>query len=118
MKRFNEKEVVYTITAEMDNLEVWGNALVSGDEVADKECEDEILRRLENGDVWAWASVEVKASWNGFEGTDYLGCCSYRDEKAFCQEGGYFEDMKSQALEDLKRIIKQVQEKVCCLEVA
>ena len=36
----------------------------------------------------------------------------------FKQEGGYYEDMKAQALEDLKRTIREMQAKVCCVEVA
>lgn len=118
MKRLNEKDVVYTLEAEFDDLQVRGNCVASGDDEYDKKVEDEIIRRLENEDVWAWASVKVTASWNGIEGVDYLGGCSYRDEEDFKTPGGYWEDMKAQALEDLKTNIRAMQGKVCGVVLA
>ena len=117
-KTFSKSEVAYTLEAEFDDIPVRGNAIVSGDDAEDKRIEDSILRRLENGDVWAWASVKVIASWNGIEGVDYLGACSYEDEDDFKQPGGYYEDMKAEALASLKVNIKALQEKVCNLVVA
>lgn len=111
--KFNEKDVTYTLEVDFDDLEVRGNALVSGDDAEDKKCEDNIINRLNDGDVWAWASVKVTAAWNGLEGVDYLGACSYADEADFKQPGGYWEDMKEQALADLKHNIKALQSKVC-----
>lgn len=116
--KFNEQDVIYTLDADFDDLEVKGNALVSGDDAYDKRVEDEIISRIESGDVWAWALVKCTASWNGLEGIDYLGGCSYADETDFKQAGGYYDDMKAQALEDLKRTIRDLQSKVCNLEVA
>lgn len=118
MKKFKESEVDYVLEVEMDNFPVRGNAIASGDDAEDKRVEDEILSRLNCGDIWAWGTVKVTALWNGFEGVDYLGGCSYRDEEDFKQPGGYFEDMKRQALADLKSNIKELQAKVCGLEVA
>lgn len=117
MKIFKESDVTYTLDAEMDDLQVRGNALVSGDDAEDKKCEDEIIERLNSGDVWAWASVKVTASWRGLEGVDYLGGCSYRDENEFKQLDGYYDDMKARALDDLKQTIKELQTKVCGMEV-
>jgi len=92
--------VRYDLFIEQDDLSVRGNALASGDDAQDRACEDEILERLEAGDVWAWASVEVRASFDGFEASDYLGGCSYRDTADFLA-GGYYEDMKAEALASL-----------------
>lgn len=111
-KKFNLDDVVYTLDVKQDELEVRGNALVSGDDAMDKECEDEIIERLNNGDVWAWAIIKVTASWNGIEGVDYLGGCCYKDENDFKQCNDYYDDMKVRALEDLKHNIKAMQEKV------
>lgn len=44
--------------------------------------------------VWAWAQVEVRASYRGLEASDYLGCCSYESEEEF-KKGGYYDDMKA-----------------------
>ena len=111
IRKLTESEVEFTLSAEVDECEVRGNALASGDDAQDKECEDAIIERLNNGDVWAWSSVKVSAKWKGFEGVDYLGCCSYEDEEQFKQDG-YYEDMKAQALEDLNRQVKESTEAI------
>ena len=59
-----------------------------------------ILQRLEQGDVWAWASVAVTVSWENQEAIEYLGCCCYDDEEDF-QRGGYMADMIDRALDSL-----------------
>lgn len=96
-----EDEVTYTLECSPEDIEVRGNAMASGDDEADKEAEDAIIADLEAGNEWAWCCAKVTAEWNGFEGEDYLGGCSYRDEADFKAEGGYYEDMKERALDDL-----------------
>jgi hypothetical protein len=95
------EEVDFTLEAEYEEISVRGNAMASGDDEQDKMYEDEIIRRLDNGDVWAWASVKVTAQWRGIEGVDYLGCCCYANENDFKQPGGYYDDMKQEAYDDL-----------------
>jgi hypothetical protein len=97
-----EKDVTFEVTAEMDDLPVRGNALASGDDEADRECEDEIIRRLNQGDVWAWACVKVTARFGEHEAHDYLGACSYADENDF-RACAYFTDMKAEVLAQLNR---------------
>lgn len=99
------------LTVEEEYCSVRGNALVSGDDTADKEAEDEILERLDSGDLWAWCSVTITATIEGLEeleGVDNLGCCSYVDEQDFLSPDGYYPDMKSAAIEDLKTQLKNV----------
>lgn len=93
-------EVTYTIHVEQDDTPVRGYAMASGDDAADKAYEDEILERLDAGDVWAWAFVTVVAEANGFEGSDSLGGCSYASEADF-KAGGYYEEMCKSAREQL-----------------
>lgn len=102
-------QVMYAIEAEFDDIPIRGNALVSGDDELDKQVEDELIERVENGDVWAWASVKVTASIPGIdlEGVDYLGGCSYQDEEDF-KRCGYYEGMKAEALADLEKQIEKV----------
>jgi hypothetical protein len=95
-------KVTYRIEVEMDEAEVRGNAMVSGDDAEDKKVEDEILARLDRGDIWAWASVKVVAECQGFEGRDYLGGCCYKNEADF-KRGGYFPQMKR---DDLMRTLE------------
>jgi hypothetical protein len=102
-KQLTEKDVTFRLTAEPDQQSPRGNALASGDDEEDRKCEDEILRRIDEGDVWAWCVVKVEAHYHVLVGVDYLGGCSYKDEADFREPGGYFDDMKGEALADLQR---------------
>lgn len=96
----NSDDIEITLDVEQDDVPVRGNASAWDDET-DKRIEDEILERLDRGDVWAWAWVCVKARYKGFEGSDSLGGCSYASEDDFTQPGGYYEDMVHEARERL-----------------
>lgn len=102
------EQVQFTLEVKQEDILVRGNAVISGDNAVDKKVEDEIIDRLENGDVWAWASVCVRAEWKGIEGVDYLGCCCYKDENDFKQPGGYYEDMKKEAFAELLQKVKEL----------
>jgi hypothetical protein len=84
------------------DIPVKGNAMASGDNAYDAKVENEILDRLENGDISAWFDALVTVSIEfeiddqeyEFEGSDSLGGCNYTSIKQFVkQSGGYFEDM-------------------------
>jgi hypothetical protein len=105
----NRERAVRTLTAEDvefrlepqdEDIPVRGNVLASGDDEEDKAAEDDVLERVKHN-IWAWCCVKVSAIWKGIEGTDYLGCCSYKDEEDFKLHSGYYEDMKEAALVDL-----------------
>ena len=106
---FKGAKIVVEICEE--DTRIRGNAVASGDDAEDKEIEDKIIEDLENGNLWAWASVRVTASLEAFEASDYLGCCSYRNTEDFLA-GGYFEDMRGLAFEDLKKQIAASLEKL------
>ena len=106
MKRITKNDVEIDVIAEFDHIPVRGNAIYSGDDAFDRKVEDEIISRINNGDVWAWASVEVKVTWETFEASDYSGCCMYDDENDFIQNSGYYDDMVEFALDDLNRQIE------------
>lgn len=91
------------IEVEQETDRVRGNALASGDDDEDRACEDEIIRRLDGGNVWAWCGVKVTCEANGETATELLGACSYASEADF-RACGYFEDMvRACAQELLKR---------------
>lgn len=100
MITIDSPEVTFTITVDQDEQSVRGNAMASGDDADDKAVEDEIIARLDCGDVWAWCHVRVTASFAMFEGSDQLGGCSYKDEAEF-RSGDYFKDMKQVAFDDM-----------------
>ena len=51
------RTVEFNVRAERDWTDVRGNAMCSGDNDFDKECEDKIIADLNDGNIWAWASV-------------------------------------------------------------
>ncbi len=97
-----ERDYDITLEALPETIRVRGNALASGDDALDKEAEDEIIARLESGDVYAWftAKVSVRDS-HGREASDYLGACSYEDGEDF-KRGGYYLDMIRECLDQIE----------------
>lgn len=71
------------------------------------KLEKELAARLDRGDTWAWCQVTVIAKLlhptygNVWIGEAHLGACSYKDEADF-RSDAYFEDMKREALADLR----------------
>jgi hypothetical protein len=110
-------EVEWSIDCLDEETPVRGNALASGDEAVDRECEDRILRELDEGNPWAWCCVRVRCTWRGFRGEDYLGACSYSGKAQFKEPGGYFEDMRARALADLNESIRVANESIATLNV-
>jgi hypothetical protein len=109
MRPITEQEAQFSIECLEECVQVRGNAIASGDDRLDTNTENLILEELDSGNQWAWCTVRVVAEWNGLEGDDYLGCCSYKDEKDFIERSGYYEDMKAQALAELNGKVAAVQ---------
>jgi hypothetical protein len=106
IRELREREVEFVLECQPEDIPVEGNASAIDPET-DAETESWIYDQLERGNEWAWCAVVVRARWDGFEGTDCLGCCSYESEESFCQPGGYFDDMKKTALAHLNNILAQ-----------
>jgi hypothetical protein len=85
-----------------EDVRVRGNASACGDDALDKEIEDNIVNRLEAGDLYAWFTAKVSVRDDqGREASDYLGCCCYQDEKDF-KSGGYYLDMVEECIRQLE----------------
>lgn len=117
---FDDNAVTYDIEVLPEYTDVRGNVMASGDDDYDKECEDAILADLADGNEWAWCTVKVTARYDGVdcvEGTDYLGGCSYRDRADF-EAGGYYDDMKDQARDELYAQLEGILARFGCLNPA
>ena len=70
-----------------------------------KEQEKEYLEKIDNGELgWFCAKAAVKKA--GIElAASYLGCCDYPSLKDFKENGGYYEDMRDEAVEEAEKII-------------
>jgi len=116
LRELTQDEVTFELHVHQEDIPVRGNAICSRDDERDAEVEDDIIVRLNNGDVWAWCYVEVRAAWNGFAESDYLGGCSYAGEDDFRTPGGYFDDMKETALDNLNQVISDCHNRISELE--
>lgn len=103
-----ERDYEVEIIVLPNDIPVRGNAIVSGDDDFDAQVENEIIARLESGDVWAWAAVEVKVSKWGHTESEFLGSCSYADEEDF-KTGGYYTDMLETCVERILAAIESDQ---------
>lgn len=121
IKTLTKDDVEFTVECLEEDIPVRGNALVSGDDEEDKKAEDAIIADYNSGNSWAWCTVKVTAKHPNLpdiEGVDYLGACSYKSQKDFEENSGYFGDMKDRALEELNREIQSNLEALNTLEVA
>jgi hypothetical protein len=76
----------------------------------DKQTVDWIVRQLNQGNQWAWFCAEVRATWNGFSQSTYLGACSYRNEREFRED--QWDQMVDEALDALNRSLATGLERV------
>jgi len=103
-----KQDPAITLLVHQEHAPIRGNAIASGDDEFDREVEDKIINDLENGDEWAWCTVEVRASFHELHASAFLGCVSTKDEESFKSEG-YYEDMVAEATNALADIVGDLQ---------
>lgn len=108
MRQITLEEIDFSLIVEQDFIGVRGNAIASGDEQFDKQYEDGILDRLDSGDEWAWAMVEIRGTWNGISASDYLGGCTYDDEQDFIENSGYYDDMREAVRAEIQKQVEAI----------
>lgn len=122
MRELTKKDVTFHVVCEPEDTPVRGNVMASGNAALDREAENEVLARLDAGDVWAWCSVRVEAVFMvgtaAYKGEACLGCCSYQSEEDFTALGGYYDDLCNEALADLNRVLRNTVEKTTALQAA
>ena len=93
-----------TLEIRQSDIPIRGNVMASGDSNYDRRVEDELIERLDGGDIYAWfdAKVTVEIEVNGvtFEGFDTLGGCSYKSLDQFMEPDSYYTDMVKSALDN------------------
>jgi hypothetical protein len=108
MRKLTADEVEFEVTIEPEDIPVRGNASGWG-EPEDTEYANEIIKRLDRGDLEAWCVVIVKATWSGYVGYDSLGACSFVHSGALLQNEidatAHDHEMKDRALDDLNEVI-------------
>ena len=99
LPRLTMQDVDFDLIAHPEDTPVRGNVQCISP-ASDRRAERRVIEALEWNE-WAWCTVEVRAEWNGYTASDFLGCCSYDSARDFMQPGGYYEDMKQEALDRL-----------------
>lgn len=99
--------VTIELTAEPEDIPVRGNVCVSDEPELDRAEEDEIIRRVEMCDTWAWCWVRVRVTYQGLSASDSLGACTYADENDFRTNGPYA-DMVAECLTQLNTLIANI----------
>lgn len=95
--------IEYKIDFEPENIPVLGNVFHTDDSEFDRKQEEEIIARLDNGDISAWCCIKVTASIAGFSHTEYLGGCSFTEGDTEAQINSTVEEyvMKDEARRNL-----------------
>jgi hypothetical protein len=83
-----------------EHTPIEGNASATEEPELDEQTNAWIRAELNRGNDWAWCTVTVTATYDGVQGADSLGCCSYKSEGDF-KRGGYYGDMRREALDRL-----------------
>jgi hypothetical protein len=111
VRPLTEADVTFSIECEPEDVPIEGNCSAI-DEKTDRRVANWIRKQLDRGNEWAWCHVIVRARWNGIEGSDALGCCSFRSQEEFTQPDGYYPQMKKEALADLNRNVEALETKL------
>lgn len=97
-----ESEYRVTLEAIPETIRVRGNVLASGNDRQDREYEDRVLQRIEDGDDWAWFTAKVTVTdSDGRTASYYLGACSLYGGADEFKRGGYYLDMLQACLDEL-----------------
>jgi hypothetical protein len=99
-------EITYKIEVEQDDTRIRGNLCCTDDDEQDTKEENEVFRRLDNGDIYAWCLIKVTATFGRFSHSDYLVGNSLKDGSEV-EEQVEFHGMKQEARLGLIKEIKQ-----------
>ena len=102
--------ITYRFTVEFDEVAHLDGWLATGDDEQDRKDTQEVIRRIDRGDVWAWAFVKCEASVDNsddvtFTGDASLGGCCYSDARDFLasEKDNLMSEARHDLIEQLKR---------------
>ena len=112
IRNLTSSEVVFTVSAELDDLDP-------------RECFDGdndglamwVLRQLDKGNMAAWMHVSVSAKWNGLEGVASLSGVSYESMEDF-NMSDELNDLRAEALDKLNESVRELAEAMKLLGVS
>jgi hypothetical protein len=91
-------KIVITLDTEKENETPEHSEKVTHSAPGYAKAVREIMKTAEGR--WGWCTVRVTAKVGKSEATSYLGNCSYKNAEDFIAEGGYFEQMAREAVEE------------------
>jgi len=112
MRRLRADEVRFHYSIQEDDYP--GYCPATGDDERDKEYEEEIVQRLDAGDILAWCTVTVQAWWRGpddepHRGSACMGGCNYAPDtplEEIVEDLGLREEAISALMSRLEDIVK------------
>lgn len=103
--KFRAEDVTYALEVEPEQDSPEGHFAYET-EAENQAAVAAIYAAIASGNEWAWCWIRVVATWNGIEGSDSLGGCSFTDRADF-EQSGYWSDMQHNALRDLESAIER-----------
>jgi hypothetical protein len=73
----------------------------------EKQDADYVCKESEYND-YAWFCAKVEVTYKELLATDYLGGCTYKSEKDFKENSGYYEDMVQTCIDEINREINEI----------
>lgn len=107
----------FSIDVSEDDTPVRGNFMQTDDPEQDTADENEILSRLDNGDMYAWCSVTVTAKFGDLEGSDSLHACNFAaniTDKEI-EDWVKFEGLKENAFANLMEKAAEIEKQIAAL---
>lgn len=110
LRRIEERDCTITLEAETEHDNPKDH-FDSGDKDDDAKMVKEIWKDYESGNNWAWCCAKVTVTCGALKSEQYLGCCSFKNEEDF-KESGYYEQMISEALDELNAQLDEIKAKL------
>lgn len=72
-----------------------------------------IEREFDRGNGYAWFCAKVTVSYKGYSADNYLGCCSYKSERDFKENSGYYTGMIDECVIEINKAITDTNADIC-----
>lgn len=98
-------KIKFKIEIKPEFMPIKGNLIASGCDKFDKLEEDKVIERLDNGEIYAWCIIIVKAFIDDVEAEAYLGgvsCKDWNEVNRIAKDYGLFEEAACNLMNEIK----------------
>jgi hypothetical protein len=109
MKALTQKDIKITIETLPEDIHPYDRY----SEIMSKEECNKLFQKSKRN-PWHWCVVKITGYYKGLESEpEYLGSCSYKSQKDFIENSGYYEDMVNTILTDLNNQVQEIVKDFC-----